>query len=126
MPQWNKHQQDVPFDKDGNQLGYDDSYVSWTHDPDTNVYSRVEHTRLDWQPNFEFADTLILSSYYKGRSSAGFEFVRKSNGKRVLVFMRDIVLMMQRMVRGEVADTFTFSKVGKNYGCKIVQDANGQ
>lgn len=92
----------VPFDADGNQLDY-------------HYYST--HSLVD---NFVFEDTLTYKDFQRGRSSAQFSFTR-SNGKSVIVFMKDMDIFIPRIVNGQITGTFTFVKRGQNYGVTILE-----
>jgi len=95
----------IPFDKHGNQLDY--------HEP------------KGWQPsilkdNFTFDDTLTLDKYGRGRSSVTFT-MRRRCGKTVSVFVSDFFDMAAhpKFAAGKISGTFTFTKRGQNYGCKM-------
>ena len=95
---------DVPFDKDGNQLHYE-----WdTHRP-------------VWVDNFEFTDVLTFDGFHRGRSAAYFTFMRKSNGKKVTVFLKDLCAFFPYFDKGGIYARFTFCKRGQNYGCRLVK-----
>ncbi len=79
----------IPFDANGNQLHYDD----WK-----------THKRI---PNFEFEDTLTFSDMERGRSAAYFYF-KRSDGTKVVVFMKDMTEMIHKMFGGTVTGTFSF------------------
>lgn len=99
----------IPFDREGNQLHYPESY---------GIRPSV---MVD---NFIFDDTLIFDTYARGRSAAYFQFTRKSSGKKVVVFLTDFeTTMIPHLVRGEVSGLFTFCKRGQNFGCKRLEDS---
>ncbi|TCU34113.1 hypothetical protein [Rhizobium azibense] len=86
----------IPFSSKGDQLHYPD----WGH------------VMLD---NFEFEDTLKFSTMARGRSAAYFYF-KRSNGAKVVVFMKDLCEMMPHINKGKITGKFTFTKRGQNYG----------
>lgn len=92
----------IPF-RGGNQLGY-------AYDGERDV---------EWVDNFKFEDTLTYDSYGRGRSAAHFYFLRKSNGRRVSIFLRDFEDMVPKLNAGEIAGAFTFRKRGQNFGCVL-------
>ena len=69
--------------------------------------------------NFIFTGTLKYYEYRRGRSAAYFVFTR-SAGEFVTVFLKDFEGMVPLMVNGLIAGEFTFTKRGRNYGCKLV------
>ena len=95
----------VPFDKDGNQVDWHNTYSSTLQD------------------NFEFEDTLQYMGYSKGRSSVTFEFERLSNGKKVTMFISDFNKIASSMRYGALEGKFTFGKKGTSYGCKLIESA---
>ncbi len=89
----------IPFDKDGNQQHYPDSWRG-----------------LEWRDNAPFADTLTYEGFSRGRSAAYFNFTRQ-DGKSVTVFLKEMSEMIPLMVGGKITGTFAFVKRGENYGC---------
>lgn len=102
---------DIPFDKDGNQQHFPESY--WE-----GQWGTPDHRKVGpkWEPNAEFEDTLTYVTYERGRSAAYFKF-RRSNGTIVCVFMAEMNILIPRMVNGQVTGKFAFVKRGQNYGC---------
>ncbi|AKF13441.1 hypothetical protein PHIN3_178 [Sinorhizobium phage phiN3] len=94
----------IPFDTNGNQLHYPET---WTRDG------------VVMKDNFVFADVLTFSHFSRGRSAA-YAYFKRSTGETVTVFLSDLADIMKIMVRGEVGGTFTFCKKGMNYGTKLV------
>jgi hypothetical protein len=106
----------IPFDKDGNQQHYAESW--WVRNPDgTNGRAGPE-----WRDNVPFQSTLTYAGYSRGRSAAYLDFT-DANGKSVVVFMKDFEGMVPHMVKGQVTGTFQFTKRGMNYGCQLVEPA---
>lgn len=98
---------EIPFDKDGNQMDYPYGY----------------HLK-EWKPNEIFEDILTYSSYSKGRSSIGFEFVRSSGaafGTTVNVFATDMDIFIPHIVNGQITGKFCFVKRGASYGCTLFE-----
>lgn len=100
---------DIPF-WDGNQLHYAGMW-------------EARQVGFTWQPNAVFTDTLTVDRMERGRSAAYFYFTRKSTGKSVIVFMRDMLDMIRQANHGVVKGTFAFCKRGGNYGCKLTNGA---
>lgn len=96
---------DIPFSKiNGNQLHY----------PEFNHEMRE---------NFIFEDVLKFDGYSRGRSAAYLNFIKKSDGKKVSVFLTDFVEgIVPNMIKGTVKGKFTFCKRGANFGCKRLDD----
>ena len=93
----------IPFDEDGNQVHYPESWRKPT-----------------FKPNYEFADALEYKTYHRGRSAAYFEFQSITTGKKFTMFMTDFNDIVPRLVKGMISGTFTFTKRGQNYGVKRV------
>jgi hypothetical protein len=89
----------IPFDKDGNQMHYPESW-----------------RQPEWRDNTPFQDTLEYQSFNRGRSAAYFLF-KRANGTQVTVFLKEMSEMIPRMVNGKITGTFAFVKRGENYGC---------
>lgn len=94
----------IPFDNDGNQKHYPESWKG-----------------LQWKDNYEFDDELHFTTYGRGRSAAYFIGAMASNGMTVNVFITDFMDLMPHMVHGKVTGKFSFVKRGQNYGCKLVE-----
>ncbi len=94
----------IPFDKDGNQQHYADSWM----------------TDLEWRDNAPFVATLTYVGYSRGRSAAYFDF-KDHNGKIVIVFLKDFEAMIPHLVKGSVTGSFKFIKRGQNYGCQLIK-----
>lgn len=96
----------IPFDAEGNQLHYAET---WRRD-------------LEWRDNHVFDATLRYAGYCRGRSAAYMLFVRVDTLASVVVFLGDFDPVVARMVKGEVSGRFTFCKRGQNYGCCLVDE----
>jgi hypothetical protein len=105
----------IPFDKDGNQQDYPNGWY-------VGVYPNHKPGGPHWFENFEFTDTLTYSTYGRGRSAVGFEFIR-SDSTTVNMFVSDFHLVIPHMVNGKITGRFTFIKKGMNYGCKLLEAA---
>lgn len=99
---------DIPFDEEGNQLGYWNTNWTWV--------------KVNWTPNFTFQDELTYKTYERGRSSAIFKMTRIT-GVTVDIFMSDADILIPKMRNGKIAGLFTFVKKGTNYGCKLIEEA---
>lgn len=95
----------IPFDTDGNQLDYP-----------LPTYGAVPRTV--WMANAYFGDTLTYDGWGRGRSSVTF-YWRRSNGKRVTMFLTDMDTVLPLMRDGKIRGTFRFCKRGQNYGCQM-------
>jgi len=95
----------VPFDNQGNQLGYED----------------YDCTMRD---NSKFSDTLEFTGISRGRSSVKFHF-KRANGCKVEMFATDFE---QLMLAGElkISGSFDFCKRGSNYGVRRAGGDAGQ
>lgn len=118
---------DIPFDKDGNQQDWPQSWYVPTgettkgkdwHGRDYD-YSITVEEGPNWKPNFEFEDTLELVSYGRGRSSVTFT-LKRTDGTTVSMFVSDFFESAFKMKEGKITGHFTFIKKGQNYGCKLV------
>lgn len=93
--------------------------------PFNNQGSQLSYPAADWQggtvwkPNYQFFDTLTLHCASRGRSSTVFLMFREDHTV-VNVFVSDFVDMCKKMVNGKVQGSFTFTKKGANYGCKLL------
>jgi hypothetical protein len=94
----------IPFDKDGNQMGYPETWKG-----------------VEWRDNVPFEDTLIYDGYGRGRSSATLHFKRDSTGTEVQFFMSDFDDIVKHMGFGMLRGRFEFVKKGQNYGCKMLE-----
>jgi hypothetical protein len=94
----------IPFDQDGNQLGYD--------------YEYRKKTEL---PNYEFIDTLTYKDCWRGRSAMTTRFTRASNGTAVQFFLTEFEKLIPYMKYGQVEGLFTFRKAGANFSCVLVR-----
>lgn len=99
----------IPFDAEGNQLHYADT---WGPGP-------------VWRDNHVFEAVLRYGGYCRGRSAAYMLFVRVDTLASVVVFLGDFDPIAERMAKGEVAGRFTFCKRGQNYGCRLVDEEPG-
>lgn len=95
----------IPFDKDGNQLAYPETWRG-----------------LEWRDNTPFNDVLTYEGYGRGRSSATLKF-KTSLGMRVEFFMSDFDDVVPHMKNGVIRGRFEFVKKGQNYGCKLLEVA---
>lgn len=118
---------DIPFDKDGNQQDYPQSWYVPTGETKKyphSAFPEVEHpvtvaTGPTWITNFEFEDTLELVSYGRGRSSVTFT-LKRTDGTTVSMFVSDFYEAAFKMKDGKITGRFTFIKKGQNYGCKMI------
>lgn len=96
----------VPFDKNGNMLGFQHDYG-------------IE----EWKDNFEFQDEIQFSCFSRGQSSAKAIFNSNLNKKKYFVFLADLGDMLKHGVEenGIIKGIFTFSKRGQNYGIKLLK-----
>jgi hypothetical protein len=94
----------IPFDKDGNQMGYPETWRG-----------------VEWRDNEPFEDTLVYKGYGRGRSSATLHFRRASTGTEVQFFMSDFDDIVKHMQFGTFSGRFEFVKKGQNYGCKLLE-----
>ncbi|WP_316207418.1 hypothetical protein [Bradyrhizobium sp. SZCCHNR3118] len=111
-----KGQYQIPFDKDGNQQHYAESW--WVDLPN----GKYERAGPEWRDNVPFQSTLTYVGFSRGRSAAYLDF-KRANGKLVTVFMKDFEAMVPHMIKGSVSGTFQFTKRGQNYGCQLVEAA---
>ncbi len=70
---------------------YTDNQIETYHPDSWNQKQGIKVLVYAWngKPNFIFKDTLVYSSYGRGRSAAYLIFTRESNNKSVIVFMTD-------------------------------------
>lgn len=96
----------IPFDKDGNLLSYDDGW----------------HTH-EWRDNYTFEAAMLYGGYGRGRSSAVL-YWRDEAGHRYPMFMSDFDDMMEAVgiTYREVLGKWTFTKKGENYGLQYVKE----
>lgn len=101
-----KAQLKVPFNKEGNMLGY--QY-------DGNIF--------EWKDNFEFKDELCFECFMRGQSSAKAVFCSNLNKNKYFVFLTDLDKIIKHGIEenGIIKGTFTFSKRGNNYGIKLLE-----
>lgn len=95
---------EIPFDKDGNQLGYYDSFYA-----------------KELRKNEAFKASLRYVGYSRGRSSAKIVFMLAETDRRVEMFLTDFDAAVFHMVRGVVTGTFCYTKRGENYGVKLLE-----
>lgn len=115
----------IPFDKDGNQQDYPQSWYVATGERakyrgSEETYAVTRSEGPNWKDNYEFEDVLTPVSVGRGRSSVTFTMKRR-DGTTVSVFVSDYFEMSQHMQQGVVAGRFTFCKKGQNYGCKLIK-----
>lgn len=96
---------EIPFDLDGNQLSYPESWKG-----------------VVWRDNVPFDGTLVYAGYSRGRSSALIEFLNYADGKRVSMFMTDFDKAARRMTNGMLSGRFRYVKRGQNYGIQLVEE----
>lgn len=96
---WKNGQGDVPFNQEGNQMSWADSWQV-----------------AEWKPNEEFNETLVFDGYGRGRSSAVLYFKGKESGRRYSMFMRDADDALGGLA---IYGKWTFVKRGGNYGIKL-------
>jgi hypothetical protein len=96
----------IPFDKDGNLLGYYPGYGD-----------------VNWVDNFENRFNLKLEKYGRGRSSVTFDFRCQDTGAVYQMFVSDLVEMLLKVTLnyGEISGSFTFCKKGQNYGIVFIK-----
>jgi hypothetical protein len=102
-----KGQYQIPFDKDGNLMGYPEEWRG-----------------IEWRDNYQFTDTLKLDHYYRGRSAAGLYMASAITGHRYQMFLRDFEDLINNTVidHGVVSGRWTFTKRGANYGIVFISD----
>ncbi|SPA24561.1 hypothetical protein CBM2637_A150014 [Cupriavidus taiwanensis] len=105
----------IPFDKDGNQQTYPESWY-------VGKYPDHKAAGPDWRDNEPFADTLTYTGYSRGRSAANIEFTR-TDGTSVSFFMTDFHDVAPLMELGKLSGKFQFVKRGQNYGCQMIKEA---
>jgi len=86
------------------------------------LYPNNHPSNSVWFDNYEFTDTLTLVDWSRGRSSVKFN-MRRESGQIVSFFVKDFsdVVTSKDIFCGRVRGTFTFTKKGQNYGCKLVK-----
>lgn len=74
-----------------------------------------------WKENYEFEDTLEITGFGRGRSSATFS-LEDSKGNRYSMFMKDMTEMIKSttITKGKVHGKWTFCKRGMNYGIRYI------
>lgn len=75
-----------------------------------------------WKENYEFEDSLKLTSMSRGRSAANFNLKSETDGRNYNLFMTDTVDIIQNceIKNGVITGNWTFVKRGANYGIKPV------
>lgn len=72
-------------------------------------------------PNYNFKDKLKISGHSRGRSAIYFHFTSLTTERTYTCFIKDFEeFFVNRMVKGEIEDNFTFCKRGGNYGITVV------
>lgn len=104
----------IPFDSEGNQQHYPEP--SYERVPGGDRTIRIDP---EMRPNFEFDDTLTYEGFSRGRSAA-YVLFKRSDGKQVTMFLKELDELMPRMCGGQVTGRFTFIKRGQNYGVRIL------
>lgn len=104
----------VPFDSNGNQLHYA-PYRQWDYANNRPVGPDYD------RPNEPFEDTLVFSTYSRGRSAAYFHMTRESTGTDVIVFMTDLCEMIPHMVGGKITGRFQHIQRGANFGTTLLE-----
>lgn len=90
---------DIPFDSEGNQLHYGESWRKR-------------------EANYAFFDTITFVEFQRGRSAA-YAVFKRSTGTTVTVFLTDLEDMLPRMSSGKINSKFEFCKRGNNFGVKL-------
>jgi hypothetical protein len=75
-----------------------------------------------WKENYEFEDSLKLTSMSRGRSAANFNLRSETDGRNYNLFMTDTVDLIQNceIKNGVIKGKWTFVKRGANYGIRPV------
>ena len=100
----------IPFDKDGNLVGY------------VNPRHHAELARYLWVENHVFESTLRILGTSRGRSAVRFD-VEDMDGGRHGMFLTDFERVCKELVidKGMVERAkWTFCKRGRNYGVCLV------
>lgn len=98
----------IPFDKDGNLMGYAG-----------DVGSYKPH---EWRDNYVFDDVLKFEHFERGRSAAHAIFRSGSNNATYQMFLTHLADVMRGINYGLLDGRFTFIKKGKNYGVVRIGD----
>jgi len=100
-----KKQLEIPFDRNGNPLSYDDRL-------------KVH----DYRANYEFVTTMRVVDMSRGRSAANFT-LKDEKGIEYNMFMKDMLYLIQNCIidKGVVSGKWTFVKRGNNYGIMLIE-----
>ncbi len=98
---------DIPFDANGNQLAYPDSYLMKSG---------------TWRKNTPFQANMKIVEMRRGRSAMQY-ILEDDHGKRYTMFAKDMLNLLQQsgVVNGKaLASMWTFCKRGSNYGVEAI------
>lgn len=101
---WNENLS-VPFNEDG-MMGYDDG--PW---------------RLKYVDNHIMELSLKIQHFVRGRSSAKLHLIDVNTNLKYEMFLTDLedMLKMGVITQGNINGKFAFTKRGKNYGIKLIE-----
>jgi hypothetical protein len=104
---YNNTKYKIPFDNKGNQLSYNDGWRG-----------------VKEKKNFFFEDSMKITDYERGRSSATFIAVSETDGKEYSMFMKETLKLLQNadMKKGVFNGQFTFRKSGANFSLALVTE----
>jgi len=93
----------IPFDKNGNMLGYGSYGVH------------------EWRDNYEFDASLKFTYAGRGRSAVKFHF-EDEFGKQYEMFLQDLSDIIANSIidKGSISGRLTFCKKGENFGIKKI------
>lgn len=97
----------IPFDSQGNMLGYD-----------------KDHRAQLWRENTPFYAKFKFDHFERGRSAAHAIFLEDRSGRRFQMFMTDLSDAMVHIRQGFLEGDFVFAKRGSNYGLKLIREAS--
>lgn len=86
------------------------------------VKSGISRYNFEWKQPWEFSDTLKITGYGRGPSSAVFNLESTTKKMACSMFMKDLneMLMTADISKGEISGRWIFCKRGQNYGIKYL------
>ena len=83
----------------------------------------LRQNKFDWREPVSFEDTLLISSYSRGRSAAYFTVESKITNMKCCMFLTDLldVIANKTIDKGVVSGKWIFCKRGQNYGIKLAE-----
>lgn len=72
-----------------------------------------------WVENFTFHDTLVFIDVVRRGKSIAY-VMERTDGALVSMFLSDFTDIIAHLNCGRVTGSFTFTKKGQNYGCRLV------